>query len=235
MSTYRNYNNQSNSKFTYTKHHEDDSNNRYNQYKQSFTNSVTSPKYENHNFQVYPEQDADYDKFNNLRKQFDSRIKSLYSELKSIVNKLDTDEILQTMKKDVITNEYYSQRIKEIVDEGLHLEREELVKRLNEEICELKEKYSIAERQNGELIERIKNLTDTYEKKLEESNGNNNQLTNDLNRMKSSVQNLNSTYDGELKRIIDDCNIRLSKQNNDLSKYKEDNSNLNERLNVYNL
>jgi len=237
-----NYSNPTNPKYSTSRI--EDTNNRYNQFKQSYNfNSITSPKFESstpqnyqiNNNQIIPEHDqSDYDKVNILKKQFDLRIKSLYSELKSIVNKIETDEILHTMKKDVTTTEYYSQRVSEIVDERLHLEREEIVKKLNEDYAEIKEKFSISERQNIELIERIKSLSDSYDKKLDEGDTQINHISNEYNKLKANMQNLNSTYDNEIKKVYEDFNSKNTKQNQEISKLKEDNSNNKEKLSVNN-
>jgi len=175
------------------------------------------------------------DKLSNLKYQYDNRLKELYSELKSIINKIESDDILHTMKKDNSTNDYYSQRIKEIVDENLHMEREKTVTRLNEEIVEIKEKNSLAEKQNYEYLDRIKNITMNYEQKLDDNNSSQIEINNEYNKLKVNMQTLSTRYDSEIKKIVDDCNSRLSKQNNEISKYKEENSELNERLNVIHL
>ena len=175
------------------------------------------------------------DKLSNLKYQYDNRLKELYSELKSIINKIESDDILHTMKKDNSTNDYYSQRIKEIVDENLHMEREKTVTRLNEEIVEIKEKNSLAEKQNYEYLDRIKNITMNYEQRLDDNNSSQIEINNEYNKLKVNMQTLSTRYDSEIKKIVDDCNSRLSKQNNEISKYKEENSELNERLNVIHL
>ncbi len=222
-----------NKKFYKTSKPDEDNNNRYYQYKQShLANSMASPKYETpQHFQIIPEQEpSEQDKVTNLKKQYDNRLKNLYSELKLVISKIDQDEYLKTMKQDPTTSEFYTQRLKEIIDENLHLEREELVKNLNEDLAGIKEKFVISEKQNVELIETIKNISDSYEKKLNDTVKSQNLINNEYNKLKSNMQGISSTYDSELKRVVDDCNNRLTKQNLEINRFKEENSKLNERL-----
>ena len=102
-------------------------NSKYNQYKKNFSISSKSDfMTNNHLDNVFastqmtsnnaPERDNDdKDKYNILRKVYDERIKSLYNNYKMLAMKFETDEILQTMKNDSISNEFIHQRLKVLI------------------------------------------------------------------------------------------------------------------------
>ena len=143
------------------------------------------------------------------------------------------------MKKDAISSEYISQRINEVIDENLHMEKEETIIRLNEDLAESKSKINLLELNNNDLSNRLKNISEEYdqkindyEEKLFEYQKSQELLANDYNNVQNSIHSLGSTYDAEMKKMVDDCNIRLMKQNNDLSKNKIEISSLNNQIQV---
>ena len=179
------------------------------------------------------------EKFINLKNLYDERIRGLYQEIKLSVSKLENDEILQTMKKDAISSEYITERIHEVLDENLHLEKEETIKRLNYDLADAKTKVTKFEQINYELNNKLKTITtecdnkiNIYEQKLLEYQKSQEMLANDFNNVQSSMQSLGSTYDIEMKKMVDDCNVRLMKQSNELSKNKIEIANLNSQLQV---
>ena len=193
------------------------------------------------NSQIIADCDSESEKFLNLKTLYDERIKGLYQEVKLIAQKLENDELLQTMKNDPISKEFRSQRLCEVIDENLHMEKEQTITRLNEDLAESKTRIYLLEQVNNELSTRLKNLSDEcdykvnqYEQKMLEYQKSQEILENNFNNVQSSMQNLGNTYDNEMKKMVDDCNIRLMKQNNDLSKNKIEISSLHNQIKVTN-
>ena len=99
-------------------------NSKYNQFKKNFSVTSKSDFMTNNNLDNLflsqqitthntPEIDnEDNDKYNILRKVYDERIKSLYNNYKILAMKFESDDILQTMKNDSISNEFIHQRMK---------------------------------------------------------------------------------------------------------------------------
>ena len=99
-------------------------NSKYNQFKKNFSVTSKSDFMTNNNLDNLflsqqitthntPERDnEDNDKYNILRKVYDERIKSLYNNYKILAMKFESDDILQTMKTDSISNEFIHQRLK---------------------------------------------------------------------------------------------------------------------------
>ena len=97
-------------------------NSKYNQFKKNFSVTSKSDFMTNNNLDNLflsqqitthntPERDnEDNDKYNILRKVYDERIKSLYNNYKILAMKFESDDILQTMKNDSISNEFIHQR-----------------------------------------------------------------------------------------------------------------------------
>jgi len=155
--TNSNYNNFSNSNHNISNHNSQNYNNTHYDY-----NNVSNSRSND----IHDRETADSDKFINLKMLYDERIKGLYQEVKLTVQKLGNDEILQTMKKDAISSEYISQRINEVIDENLHMEKEETIKRLNEDLAESKSKINLLELNNNDLSNRLKNISEEYDQKI---------------------------------------------------------------------
>ncbi len=98
-------------------------NSKYNQFKKNFSMSRSDFLANNPVDNVFmstqltsyniPERDNDdKDKYTNLRKIYEERIKSLHNNVKILAMKFENDDILHTMKNDSISNEFIHQRMK---------------------------------------------------------------------------------------------------------------------------
>jgi len=178
-------------------------------------------------------------KFNHLKKLYDERIKSLYNQIRIICKKIQSDEILYTMKNDFSpqNQEYVSQRIKEILDESFINEKENLIiafqqeiSELNSQICflnqHLNEQMTKFNLENQDFQARVKN----YENLLDESLHKNNNLQNEIINHKNHIELLQANFENELKKLSDEYMARSAKLNNDLQKIKNDNISLQDHI-----
>jgi predicted nucleic acid-binding Zn-ribbon protein len=237
----------------------DNLNMRYNQYKRNILSStnfnsssksdlqmnpMTSMGYENYdkfsyNLSNMPDSDSD-NKYSELKKIYDDRIKSLHSQVKQLAQRFDTDDILNTMKNDSIYNtEFITQRMKEIVDENFVNEKEEVISRLSEENAELRAKLTksgntqdmlnklkfINEENEGKIFHLEGLLNDAYQK--------NQIFQSDVTALRTQLQTVTSGHDLEFKKLHDEYMLNLTKQTNELQKLKTDNLQLLEQSNYY--
>jgi hypothetical protein len=225
---------------------------KYNQYKRNILNSTNlnasnnsktdvQYSYDNYNFNLnnLPDNDSDI-KYSQLKKSYDERIKSLHGQVKQLVMKFETDDILITMKNDSVYNsEFISQRMREIIDDNLINEKEEIISRLTEENADLRVKMNmmagnndlvnklkmINEESEGKILQLEELLNDTYQK--------NQNMQTDLTTMRTQLQGIVSGHELEFKKLHDEYMLNLTKQTNELQKLKTDNLQLLEGSNYY--
>ena len=79
-----------------------------------------------------------------LKKQYDERIISLYNNVKTVISKLENDDILASMRDDIDCNNspFVNNRIKEIIDENFYSEKEKMIEKLSFENANLKNKIN---------------------------------------------------------------------------------------------
>lgn len=252
MTTYRSDNvlNSSNMSTNRLLSENDNLNMRYNQYKRNilsstnFNSSKSDLQGDKFNFDTYnlsnmPDSDSD-NKYSELKRIYDDRIKSLHSQVKHLAQKFETDEILNTMKNDSIYNcEFITQRMKEIVDENFINEKEEVITRLSEENAEFRAKLTkmtinqevlsklklINEENEGKIFHLEANLNDAYQK--------NQIFQSDVSALRTQLQTVSSGHDLEFKKLHDEYMLNLTKQTNELQKLKTDNLQLLEQSSYY--
>lgn len=125
-----------------------------------------------------------------LKKLYDERVNSLYNNIKSIAGKFEGDEILNTMKHDSISNEFITQRVKEIIDINLTKEKEEILKKLIEELAEAKARVSQKEQVITELKTNHKATLEDYERKMQHLEGMINNESQNSKQLENKVKSL---------------------------------------------
>ena len=213
---------------------------KYNEYKKNL-NQMTSnnllksynKEFDNYNLNViklsssenlllcsnFPDNDNDI-KYTHLKALYDERIMSLHNQLRQIPNLIRTDEILNTMRKDLNTQEFLIQRIGEIINENLGKEKEEIIEKLIEENAELKSKIHVLNLNsnqsslncNFQNSEKIRNL----EKLLQEEKQKNLSLQNNL---------INSQSQNNLEKF--------SNNSSQIFSLKKDNNMLQQQISFY--
>jgi hypothetical protein len=129
---------------------------KYNQYKRNLGLAKNETD-KNYSTQILSDIDNDsLDKYSNLRKVYDERIKSLYDQIGVIANNFENDEILNTMKQDCISTEFFHQRMKEIIEDNLFQEKEEVIARLSDEVADLRTKLNDMNKMRGSSEEDLK-------------------------------------------------------------------------------
>ena len=215
----------------------------YNQYKrgiyknegQNSTNNENNLQLlQNNNFQEISDE-----KYFQLKKLYDERINSLYNNIKLIACKFDNDDILNTMKNDVISNEFIHQRLKEIIDDVLVKEKENLFKKLNEEIADLRTKLLVKEQFTNDLKINNNSVKEEYEMKINQMQQ---MMNNDYQSYKiqesssknlqSEIENLHKNYEIEMKKYSEENISKCSKLNIELNKIKNDYNSLIDNFQV---
>ena len=143
---------------------------------------------------------------NELRNQYNNRIQSLYNNMKMAISKVENDDILASMRDDMDSNNspLINSRIKEILDENLYKEKEELIEKLSYENTILKKK----------LNDMIKN----------KNNFNKNNLLNSHEQLQ--IKNL--------EKLINELNINIDSYNMEINNKNLELSNLQKKYNLLN-
>lgn len=179
------------------------------------------------------------EKYYQLKKLYDERISSLYNNIKLIASKFDNDEILNTMKNDAISNEFIHQRLKEIVDESVISEKEELLKKYNEEIAELRAKLIVKDQVVNENKLKYNSIKEEYEGKINQlqqimnNDYQNYKLQeNTVKNLQIEMENLHKNYDNEMKKITEENSNKNTKLTSELTKLKNDYNNIIDNFQV---
>ena len=207
----------------------------FNQYKRAASKNETQSAINSYNVLSSSQNMQEYsdEKFFQLKKLYDERVNSLYNNIKLIASKFDNDDILNTMKNDAISNEFIHQRLKEIIDETLSKEKEDLLKKLNEEIAELRAKLLIKDQSLNEMKMKNNSTKEEFEVKI-------NQLQQIMNTdyqsykvqenttksLQNEIENLHKNYEYEMKKISEENNSKCVKLNNELTKLQNDYNNM---------
>ena len=170
------------------------------------------------------------EKYTQLKKLYDERINSLYSNLLQIAKKFEGDEILKTMKNDSISNDYIHQRMKEIIDITLTKEKEELLKKMSDEVAFARTQTIERENFINEMKSNHQAIIEDYQMKVEHLESmcdkelvKNKQLENRIKLLQNEVENndilnrknseelLNkrSKVVGELQRLKKDYDVAI--------------------------
>ena len=150
-----------------------------------------------------------------LRKDYDERIISLYNNIKMVISKIENDDILASMRDDMDNNNspFINDRIKEILDENFYTEKEKIIEKLTFENANLKNNLNNLlnnKNVNGQTLSLAQQLQiKKLEKIINELNINVDSYTNEINNKNMELHNLQQKYN-----II----------NNELMKLKQENS-----------
>ena len=81
------------------------------------------------------------DKHSEMKQIYEMRIRSFSENFKQLFNLVGNDQMLSTMKRDNSSMEFANQRVKEIIEDFLHSEREYTIEKLASQYSLLKNEY----------------------------------------------------------------------------------------------
>lgn len=87
-----------------------------------------------------------------LRSLYEMRLHTLQESIKNGLKLLQNDELIETMKQDVASEEFIFSRAKEIIEDCIHSDREALLDKLTHQYTILKNEYSKIENENHKVI-----------------------------------------------------------------------------------
>jgi len=100
-----------------------------------------------------PGADEDLDpKYQNLRKWFETRVKSLGDDIKNAFNLVQKDVLIDTMRHDPASGEYINQRVKEIIEDCISNDREILLEKMALQISYMKNEFSNSEQEHLKVL-----------------------------------------------------------------------------------
>lgn len=117
-----------------------------------YTNRLASPRrptpqtydnYRNNTPDNTYNQEAQY-----LRKWYESRVRGLSEDIRNAFKIIQNDALIDTMRQDSASEEFISQRVKEIIDDCLANDRETLLEKMALQCSYLKSEFSKAEEEN---------------------------------------------------------------------------------------
>ena len=121
----------------------------------SHFNTMTSPKgYRNSDSSYYirAEFERDYQqKLQQLRNIYEMRVQALSESIKDAFRLVQNDDLVQTMREDVTSQEFVNQRVKEIIEECLNNEKEDLIDKLSRENADFRGEFSKLEHENARV------------------------------------------------------------------------------------
>lgn len=177
------------------------------------------------------------ERYSQLKKTYDERIGSLHNSIRLIAAKFENDEILNTMKNESLEKEWVHQRMKEIIDETMIKEKEDVIKKLAEEIADLKAKMAQKENYINDLKTRHMKENDEFEKRLQNlqdyvssENQNNKMLEGKIKSLQSEIEN----QDQQLKNSSNEYINQNSKIMNEYNRLKKDYENALDHIRRYN-
>lgn len=110
-------------------------------------------------------------------------------------------------------------------------EKEEIIKKICEELSEIKSKLQIKDQIINDLNNKFKFTNEEKDNKLKqfetlftEAFQKNNNLQEEINLLNNEMNKMQKHYELEINKLNEDFMMKLNKQNNDLQKYKKDSS-----------
>ena len=119
-------------------------------------NTLGSPKDLNtssdRSFYLRNEMERDYQmKVQQLKQMYEMRIQGLNESIKEAYKLVQGDDLIDTMRQDQTSEEFVSQRVKEIIEECISNDREILVDKLSQENAELRAEYNKIAHDNSKV------------------------------------------------------------------------------------
>ncbi len=102
------------------------------------------------------EHDNQNSQVHHIRKWYESRVKGLSDDIRHAFTLVQSDALIDTMKHDTASEEYISQRVKEIIEDCLSNDRELLLEKMALQNAYLKGEFSQSEQENLKVIFREK-------------------------------------------------------------------------------
>lgn len=105
------------------------------------TTATTTPPYKhNSNAKFDPDRETS-DKIAQVKQIYEMRIRSLNENFKQLFNLVSNDQLLNMMKRDNSSMEFANQRVKEIIEDFLHSEREYTIEKIATQYSLLTSEY----------------------------------------------------------------------------------------------
>ena len=120
----------------------------YNSNHQTSSRTYASPTYDTHKMNDREREYEENANFQYLKKWYETRLKGLSEDIRSVFKLVQSDALIDTMKQDSASEEYIGQRVKEIIDDYLANSRETLLEKMALQYGYLKDEYARIEHEN---------------------------------------------------------------------------------------
>ncbi len=179
------------------------------------TPEITSylPERDNFNF-------AD-ERYAQLKKLYDDRINALHNHIKVIASRFESDEILNTMKNDSISNEFILQRVKEIVDINMVKEKEETIRKLSEDVADLRAKLTQKDHIIAEMKMKQKLENEENERKLQNMQDYINAETQSNKLLESKIKSLQGELETQELHMRTNSDSMMSQNNRIITEFNK--------------
>lgn len=188
-----------------------------------FTNDILKKK-SPETSSYHPERDnfnfAD-ERYTQLKKLYDERINALHNHIKVMASKFENDEILNTMKNDAISNEFILQRVKEIVDINMVKEKEETIRKLSEDLADLRAKLSQKEHIISEIKMKQKLENEENERKLQNMQDYINAETQSNKLLESKIKSLQGELETQEMHMRTNSDSMMSQNNRIITEFNK--------------
>lgn len=77
-----------------------------------------------------------------LKQFYEMRLLGLQESIRECLQKIYSDDLVSTMKKDPISNEFLGQRVKEIFEEVISADREQVIDKLSQQLIHMRQEFA---------------------------------------------------------------------------------------------
>ena len=123
--------------------------------------------------------DLSFNKLQHMQDQYDERLSSLSKQIQIFFSSIEKDEIFKAMQENSLSQEFASQRARELLVEILKSEQEDTISRLQNELAEFKNLNSKLDYDKQKLANALRET----EEKLRRSEIEKEKLINDCNNV----------------------------------------------------
>ena len=86
--------------------------------------------------------------YSQLKHLYDARVEALTQGIRDAFCLVQNDELIETMRQDLTSEEYVNQRVREIIEECINSNREALMEQLSQQIVDLHLQFGKLENEN---------------------------------------------------------------------------------------
>lgn len=109
--------------------------------------TVTSPSGLGHGVHASSEKESNL-MYSQLKHLYEARLETLAQGISDAFRLVQSDELIDTMRQDMTSEEYVNQRVREIIEECINSNREALMEQLSQQIVDLHLEYGRLENEN---------------------------------------------------------------------------------------